>query len=165
MGLRRILASLVVMSIFASPCLHAQSKEQTVFNAEDAGVKNPVALPPDVLEALKSDSYAADAFREADPSACFSASTIRLGPRVDDLIVEAAGALRGANVNMFWVFLTTPSGHRLVLKAPAHDLIVEKARTHEYHDITIRSGTPVSDDLRFNGKRYALHRERTDGVR
>jgi hypothetical protein len=167
MGFRRISACVIAVVIFASPSLHAQAKEQTAFNADDKGVKNPVTIPADVLEALKSDSFAADAFREEVPSSCFSASAIRLGPRVDDLIVEAAGALRGANVNMFWVFLTTPNGHRLVLKAPAHDLIVENPRTHEYRDITMRSatgGTVTSDDMRFNGKQYALHHRNTEAV-
>jgi len=154
--------------MLASLHLHAQAKEQTAFSAEDKGVKNPVAIPADVLEALKSDSFAADAFREEVPSSCFSASAIRLGPRVDDLIVEAEGSLRGANVNMFWVFVTTPRGHRLVLKAPAHDLIVENARTHEYRDITMRSATAsavTSDNMRFNGKQYTLHHQKTEAVR
>jgi hypothetical protein len=148
--------------------VRAQATEQTTFSAEDASVRKPVALPADVLFALKNDSFAADAFREAVPSSCFSASAIRLGPREDDLIVEAEGALRGANVNMFWVFLATPQGHRLVLKEPAHTLVVENARTKDYRDITLSyatEGTMTTEYLRFNGKKYALHHQKTEAVR
>ena len=168
MRFQRLSVVLIALATIVPQGARGQAREQTAFSAEDAGMKNPVALPADVLEALKSDSFASDAFRQEVPASCFSASAIRLGPRVDDLIVEAEGSLRGANVNMFWVFVTTPRGHRLVLKAPAHDLIVENARTHDYRDITMRSATAnavTSDNMRFNGKQYALHHRKTEAVR
>ena len=166
MAFWRTSACVIATALFSPPLLHAQT-QQTVFNAEDAGVQKPIPLPEDVLFLLKNDSYAADAFREQVPASCFSASLIQLGPRVDDLIVEAEGVLRGANVNIFWVFLTTPHGHRLVLKSPAHSLTVENPRTHEYRDITLRSapaGAVTADNMRFNGKQYTLHHQKTEAA-
>ncbi len=69
---------------------------------------------------------------------------------------------------MFWVFLTTPHGHRLVLKEPAHDLVVENARTHEYRDISLSyatEGTLTTENLRFSGKQYTLHHRKTEAIR
>jgi hypothetical protein len=167
MRLKRLQVVFIALAMVIPQWACGQAHEQTAFSADDAGVKKPVALPADVLELLKNDPFASSAFKEEVPASCFSASAVRLGSRVDDLIVEAAGSLRGANGNMFWVFLTTTHGHRLVLAAPALELTVENRRSAEYRDITIVAATAAAataDSMRFNGKRYALYRQKAEVV-
>jgi hypothetical protein len=154
------------LTLATLPCASAQ-QEQTAFRAEDSAVKNPVALPADVLELLKNDPCASAAFEEKDPAASFSASAIRLGPRMTDLIVKAVGNLSSGNVCMFWVFLQTAHGHRLVFVSGGHDLIVESKRTNGYRDITTKgttAGTLSTDAFKFNGTKYALYRQTANDI-
>jgi hypothetical protein len=79
--------------------------EQTEFSAEDAVVNKPVVIPDDVLAILCQDGFVSgtlDSPSDKIPPSWFSASVIHLGdPREEDLVVEAQGELRGANVIMF----------------------------------------------------------------
>jgi hypothetical protein len=163
-----------------SGALAAQSKpthasEQRHFSAEEARVKNPAAIPEDVLAILEEDEGVRDVLEhenapaEKAPLSWFSASAVHLNgsPRVD-LVVMAIGPLRGANVTTFWVFRATPHGYELVMTAPAHDLGVMNTRSKGYRDIELTSLTAVQVSsvlCRFDGKRYAAYRTRSEPIR
>ena len=142
--------------------------EQTHFSAEDEEVNVPVKIPDDVWAILKADEYVLTVMENEDPkldqvpSSWFSASIIHLqSSNQDDLIVEAEGELRGANVNNFWVFLRRPSGTSLVVNGPAHDLIVRRTRWHGYRIIELDSITCCRLDttwLRLENGRYRDYR-------
>jgi hypothetical protein len=77
------------------------------------------------------------------------------------------GALRGANVCTFWVFIQTPQGlHMVVDGATAHNLNLRRTRTNGYLDIELLSATAVAMNtsiLDFNGKDYNLNEKRSLG--
>ena len=147
--------------------------EQTSFSAEEFAVKSPVQVPADVLTLLAQDKQVHEALfaqrmrSDQLPSSWFSASSTRLGPRSIDLILEGQGPLRGADAITFWIVLTNPHGHRLVLSAPARDLTIENHRSHGYRDLKLTSTTAVdisATDLRFNGHQYVLYRQKTEPI-
>jgi hypothetical protein len=145
---------------------HSMALPQAQFSAEDAAVKNPVRTPQEVLDILAADERVRDTL-EAEklgtgelPRSWFSTSFIELtsGANPRHLLVMAVGPLRGANVTHFWIFQATIRGYRLVLKAPAHDLILKSTTSHGLRDIELSSmsARKVSRVLcRFNGKVYA----------
>ncbi len=153
----------------------AHTSEQTAFSAEDEGVKTPVAVPEDVLAILRTDEEVRNSLEyenippEKLPLSWFSASIVHLSNRKDqDLIVEGEPPLSGANTVTFWVFRATPHGHEMVLNAPAHDLIVRKARWKGYRDIEMSAETAVEFHrviLRFDGNRYEIYRETLQPIR
>jgi len=142
---------------------HASS-EQMHFSAEDSGVKKPVPIPESVLAILRSDDTVRRALEDKMmsskdlPSSWFLASEIHLSTRNrPDLVVIGQAPISGANVTTFWVFLAEIGGFKLVMTAPAHDLIVKKARWKGVRDLELASMTAVQIStvlLRFNGKRY-----------
>lgn len=95
------------------------------------------------------------------PSSWFLASEIHLSnANRPDLVVIGRPPISGANVTTFWVFFNELGGYKLVLVAPAHDLIVKKALWKRVRDIELASMTAVQIStvlLRFNGKRYVEH--------
>ena len=151
---------------------HNKPAEQIHFSAEDGSVKNPVAIPREVLAILRHDSMMRDSLSGAEPpieeipSTWLSASVVHLaGPDEKDLVIEAEGELRGANICKFWVFAALPSGYRLVLAAPAHDLIVLKETWEGFHKIELLSATAVSVHtvlLRLEGDRYKPYSDNWD---
>lgn len=146
--------------------------EQLHFSAEDNGVKKPVVIPNSVLDILTSDEDVRDELEsekiaaEGVPLWWFSASAIHLSsPERLDLVVMGEWPLSGANVTTFWVFRMTDRGYDLVLRAPAHDLIVNDTRWKGYRDIELISMTAKQMSTvvcRFNGQRYEAHRKKTE---
>ncbi|HLJ91067.1 MAG TPA: hypothetical protein VKZ53_29965 [Candidatus Angelobacter sp.] len=92
------------------------------------------------------------------PSSWFSASEIHLGaPDEQDFVVMAEGPLVGGNVITFWVFQRNEHGYRLLLTAPAHDLIVTKRKWKGHREIELLSASAVrilTVVLRFDGLKY-----------
>jgi hypothetical protein len=150
----------------------SHGREQLHFSAEDLSVKKPVPVPKDVLAVLMNDKLVRSALENEDPPvekvplSWFSASTVHLSnPDKGDLVVMAVESLHGSNVTTFWVFRMTDRGYDLVLKAPAHDLIVMDTHWKSYRDIELISGSAsqVSSVVcRFNGQRYEGHRTKTE---
>jgi len=148
--------------------------EQMHFSAEDEGVKRPISIPNDVFAILAKDervkSMLDDQKIPADqlPTSWFSASAIHLrGPDEIDLVVLGEEQLRGANVITYWVFRATPRGHELVLKAPAHDLIVKRTRWKGYREIELSAETAVELTtvlFRWDGNKYAVFREKSGPI-
>jgi hypothetical protein len=161
----------LVSGLVAAQTNRSTSVEQTHFSAEDEAVKHPVIIPGDVLALLRQDGMVKDELEArqipagALPAPWFSASSIHLGgPQEKDLVVEAQGQLRGANVIMFWVFQPMPSGYKLVLKADGHDLIVRKKRLLGYRVIEISAETAevfTSVLFRWDGSKYLKIREKS----
>ena len=93
------------------------------------------------------------------PSSWLLASIVHLaGPREDDLIVMAAGPLRGANVTTFWIFRPTEHGYQLAATAPAHDLVIQEGESKGLRSIGLLSATGNrvhTVELRFDGEKYA----------
>lgn len=138
--------------------------EQMQFNMEEE-MEKPAAIPPDVLAILNADEYVRsqleneDSPRKTAPVSWFSASRIHLtsNPREIDLIVKGEWPLMGANVGTFWVFLSTPRGHRLVLTGPAHNLEVKTTFWNKHREIELISMTAAEIHTtlcRFDGKQY-----------
>jgi len=150
-------------------------RPQLHFSAEDDGVDHPATIPPDVMAVLKADEMVRNALEnenisaEKIPLSWFSASPIHLNsPRQRDLVVEAEGALAGGNVITFWIFRATAHGHELVLKAPAHDLIVKNTRWNGYRNVELASmsAAEISTVLcRFDGKKYARYKAWSKSIR
>lgn len=164
-----LIATTVALSAQAR---HDVSREQTEFSAETAGVDRPVTIPEDVFRALENDDLVRTSMENSEtriqtpPPSWFSASKVHLAdPKLDDLVILAEGQLRGANVITFWVFRKTTLGYELILKAPAHDLEIRKHYSSGYRDIEMSAETAVefhSVLFRFNGKRYTVHKEKTE---
>ena len=169
---------LIVLVISGRACAQKpprQEPEQTHFSAEDESVKNPIAIPDDVLALLRQDKMVRSSLEyegippEKLPLSWFSASAIHLsGPGEPDLIVAAEGPLMGANVENFWVFRHTDHGYDLVLNAPAHDLIVVRTVWNKLREIEVLGATAASVHtvrLRFDGRRYVLYRDKWEDIR
>jgi hypothetical protein len=154
---------------------HHSSTEQTHFSAEDEGVEKPAVIPGDVLVILKQDRRVRNFMKNEEPPSqglplsWFSASAVHLSnPREEDLVVVGVGELRGANVSTFWVFRPTTHGHELIMMAPAHDLVVTRARWNGYREIELLSATATKVQtvlLRFDGKRYASKSDKWEDIR
>jgi hypothetical protein len=142
----------------------SQPSSQSHFSAEDAGVKEPVPIPEDVLAVLRTDEMVRAAMANENistgtiPPSWLSASAIHLStPEKLDLVVMAEGPLHGSNVTRFWVFCANAHGNRLALTAPAHDLIVKGTgwKGHRNIELTSITATQISTVLfRFDGERY-----------
>jgi hypothetical protein len=98
----------------------------------------------------------------------FSVAQVRLhGPKEEDLVVEAKGPLSGANVNLFWVFVASPEGLKLVLRAPAHDLILRPEQWGGYRTIELDSMTCCrisTTRLRFERGEFRPYRSVTKDI-
>lgn len=148
---------------------------QTHFTAEDSSVKQPVPVPDSVLNILREDNgvrlaLATDGISGVNiPLSWFSASAIHLSNSKDsDLVVMGEESLRGANVTTFWVFSAMPGGYKLVLTAPAHDLIVRNTRWKSHRDIDLVSMTAVeisTVSCRFDGIRYIKYAATSKAIR
>jgi len=134
---RLVLLYLFCCAFAGSPdCMGQQQREpseQMHFSAEDSSVKKPVPIPESVLANLRSDDTVRRALEDQTtspkdlPSSWFLASKIHLSnTNRPDLILIGQPPISGANVTTFWVFLAEIGGYKLVLTAPAHDLIVKK---------------------------------------
>jgi hypothetical protein len=180
MVLRSCVAVAVGLLLAGSVMASAQPKqplhpEQTHFTAEDAAVKLPVTIPPEVMAQLARDSLVRNEMENADPpqkqppASWFSASVVHLaGQGEKDLVVQAVGQLAGANVDVFWVFRMLPGGPQLVLNGPAHDLIVRRTRWKGLRVIELDSMTAIKLNtivLRFDGARYAVFGDRLEEIK
>ena len=159
----------------AARSLPAQNKrpvasEQTVFSAEDSGVKRPVSIPEDVMAILRKDEGVLPVLDyenvrpENLPASWFSAAEVHLTlSSTPDLVVAAEPPLAGGNVDTFWVFRATAHGHELMVTAPAHSLALKSTRSHGYRDIELLSNTAVAFHtviLRFDGTEYKVLRDK-----
>ena len=173
-GLALFLLSTVAAASSTAQAPSGEGHEQTSFSAEDEGVKNPVPVPQDVLLLLAKDDYVRDTMKYTDPPVkappqdWFSASVIHLGASgEEDLVVQAKGPLRGANVDMFWVIALTSSGPVIVLNAPTHNLMVMKTKWNGHRNIELLSATAVECSttvLRFNGSKYEVYRDKSGPI-
>lgn len=138
--------------------------EQMQFSVEEE-MEKPTTIPSDVLAILSADEYVRSKLENEDPPrktapvSWFSASRIHLTshPHQTDLIVKGEWPLMGSNVGSFWVFLSTPQGHRLVLMGPAHNLEVKNTFWNKHREIELISMTAAEIHTvlcRFDGKRY-----------
>jgi len=175
----RIVAVLLAFLVTCNPGTTlgkaAQPSEQRHFSAEEDGVKKPIPIPEAVLATLKQDEHICSVLEyenisaEKIPASWFSASAIHLSrPEQTDLVVMEVGPLRGANVITFWIFSATTHGYRLVLMAPAHDLIVKNTRWKGYREIELVSMTALEIStvlVRFDGERYNKYKARSEHIR
>jgi hypothetical protein len=148
---------------------------QANFSAEDDGVKRPVAAPNEVMGLLAKDHMVRTQMEneeprpEEPPAAWFSVSEIQLGPtQTDDLIVQAAGPLAGANVDTFWIFVLTSDGWKLALAVPAHNLIVMRSRFGGYRKIEADAMTCCSITtarFRFDGTKYMRYFSKSENIK
>jgi hypothetical protein len=165
-SLKILLFLILVSAAQMHTLVQSLSSSQIHFSAEDAAVKQPVPLPADVLKLLAADEVVRDTIKaeglgtKKPPSSWFSTSVVNLSPdNGRHLLVMAIGPLRGANVTHFWIFQTTSRGYRLVLNAPAHDVIVKNTTSFGLRDIELVSMSAVTLSravCRFNGKHYVV---------
>lgn len=118
-------AALALCSVAVRSQAPQQHREQTVFSAEDANVKNPVSIPNKVLAILRSDDRVKNELEysgiapENLPTSWFSASEIVLGSSGEkDLIVAAEGPLVGQMLTLFGSLFIDERSTRLCLRFP-----------------------------------------------
>ena len=153
----------------------SHSNEQRHFSAEAGDTRAPKPLPQSVFTILKKDEHVRSVLEDQNiqpdrvPLSWFSAATVHLSnPKKADFVVMGEGPLRGANVVTFWVFQSTAHGYRLVLTAPAHDLIVKSTRCKGYDDIALISATARQTSTilyRFNGERYTEYKSESEAIK
>ena len=140
------------------------------FSAEDEGVKNAVPIPEDVWSLLKQDGDVLEVLKHQSPTATtpprtwFSAAFVHLhGAIGNDLVVQGEGPMMGANVTEFWVFAETSRGPKLVLRIPAHDLLIRETESGGYRIIeasAITAAAHVSTlTYKFDGNHYVRSRK------
>jgi hypothetical protein len=167
-----LLAGSVMASARPKQPLHP---EQTHFTVEDAAVKLPVTIPPEVMAQLARDSLVRNEMENADPpqkqppASWFSASVVHLaGQGEKDLVVEAEDQLAGGNLSMFWVFVPVEQEYKLAFTCPAHDLEIKRNRTKRYRDIEVLGATSsivVIGLFRWDGTQYTKVREESHEIR
>jgi plasmid stabilization system protein ParE len=166
--------SFVLLALFSSATAkekHHPPLEQTEFSAEEDGVHKPVAVPPDVMAILKTDEWVHDTLESegipADklPASWFSASEIHLSTASrSDLVVVGEPPLTGANVALFWVFISTSHGYKLGLRQSAHDLTIKSARRNGYREIEASAESSItfySALFYFDGDQYVKRSGKT----
>ncbi len=157
------------------PGQRVHQAEQRHFSAEDTGVNVPVPMPPGVLDALRKDESIRSVLQDHGlsgaelPPSWFSAASVHLGNSSEsDFIVKGEGPISGANVTTFWVFCAAHQGYEEVLKAVAHDLLVQNERKNGRFEIQTISSTALkvtTISFRFDGKRYKQYRAQTEDIR
>jgi hypothetical protein len=179
MNIKRLIALLFVVcapgGLRAAKGQSPHKFEQRHFSAEAAGVEEPVSIPNDILDVLRKDEGVRSLLddqgipAEKLPVAWFSASLVHLENSSEpDMVVKGGEPIQGANVTTFWVFLATHRGHELVLRAVAHDLLVQNERKNGYLEIQTMSATALKVNtllFKFDGRRYVQSRSRTEQVR
>jgi hypothetical protein len=176
-NIKKVGVTLFTVLIFWTETLESKGfypSEQRHFSAEDISVEKPVPIPDSVLTILREDEMVRIALAnesiaaENIPLSWFSASAIQLSsPKNVDIVVMGEGSLHGSNVTTFWVFCATPHGYKLVLTAPAHDLIVKSTRWKGHRDIELTSMTAVQTStvlFRFDGERYTKRTVRSKPI-
>jgi hypothetical protein len=156
--------ALIASSVPLRSQQRATTHEQTHFSAEDEAVQQPVKIPDDAWKVLQNDEQLRNLLEgeglspERLPRSWFSASVLHLhNAHTRDLVVEGESALRGANVNTFWVFVQTANGLKLALMIAAHDLMIRPLRYGGYKTIEAASMnccTVFTTRLGFDGKSY-----------
>ena len=178
MRFRRLALSLlftcIALSQIAAQETSHTASEQASFSAEDSAVKRPVEIPEDGMAILRRDDFVASVLRDQEitpaklPQSWFSASSIHLGLNSrPDLVVVGEPPLAGANVVMFWIFRSTPAGHKLLFRAGGHDLVVLNSRHNGLRDVQTSSVTlqRLNDSIyRYNGSRYVVYRDRSKSI-
>jgi hypothetical protein len=150
------------------------SHPPTSFSAEDDKFPHAVPIPSCVRRLLAIDRDVVSALEyeqlspEQLPSDWFTASERDLGQSGGTyLVVMAAGLMRGANINPFWIFRHAPNSCDLLLSVGAHDLEVLKARTNGLPDVKIASATAVDyfeSKYKFDGKNYQIVKRLTQPI-
>ncbi len=158
----------------------AQQPEQTFshpptsFSAEDDKFPHAVPIPtcvrrllaidPDVVHALEYEQLSPEQL----PPDWFTASERHLGQSGGIyLVVMAAGMMRGANINPFWIFRHDANSCDMLLSVGAHDLEVLKSRINGLPDIKIASATAVDyfeSEYKFDGKNYRIVKRLTQPI-
>jgi hypothetical protein len=93
----------------------------------------------------------------------FLASEVTLGGNGEKAyVVRGDGPLRSVDAPVFWIFAQTAHGLKLVLRAPADELILRKTHTFGHKDIDVLQGDSeplLKTTFRFDGKQYELDRQ------
>jgi hypothetical protein len=158
--------ALCIVSVASNAAVNALHHADLHFSAENS-VKNAVPVPEAIWSLLKEDADVREVEERETPPIrnpprnWFSAARVHLHtPRANDFIVQGEGPLMGANLSTFWVFGDTASGAKLLLKIPAHDLVIRDAESNGYKVIeasaVIAAAHVVTLTYKFNGERYLL---------
>ncbi len=172
---KRVIAMALLTSVVCfgdSIAKHSRGERELRFSAEHQAVGKPVHIPEDVAAILRKDELVRTAAEhegaDSAPISWFSAFLVHLSAsRRPDLLVIAEGPLMGSNVTTFWVFRGNKHGHRLVLTAPAHDLILKKSYSNRHRDIELVSLTAVQISrvlLRYDGQTYQPYRSTSERI-
>jgi hypothetical protein len=159
----------------AGDTANASDLEQRRFSAEDETLTRPASIPSEVTVLLAQDSDVKYALADkhlgpdAVPSSWFLASEIHLrNTREKDLVVIAQGPLTGANVTTFWIFRPGDHRYELLLKAPAHTMVVNSARSNGYEDVELWSATAITESsvlCRFDARTYRPSTRKSKPIR
>jgi hypothetical protein len=160
--------ALSVASVLSNSDANMLRSSDRHFSAEDDCVENAVPIPGEVWSVLKQDTDVQEVLRYQNPplkvlpKTWFCAAVVHLHRTSgNDLVVQAEGKMTGANVTEFWVFAASPQGPKLVLKIPAHDLVIRDIESGGYKIIEASAVTArhVSTSIyKFDGHKYILYR-------
>lgn len=150
-------------------------REQKHFSAEDDSVQSPASLPASILNLLAQDEDLKELLADEKleigrvAKAWFMSSIVHLRKSDQrDIVVIGQGPILGANVTTFWVFRSVGNEYRLVLNAPAHDLVIKNSRTNDYLDIEIIAATVdrvSTTTFKFDGTKYEPASTKTERIR
>jgi hypothetical protein len=138
-------AIVFVLSLTASGQVHSERlHEQSAFGlgAEGPVVQHPVSISTAELVALSQDDMMRHEL-ERDPSIQevtgegLEAAVIHLGrdKERDLLIVGSGSPFAGANVGPFWIIRDLPAGPRVIFRAIALQLMIDKTTSKGLRDV------------------------------
>ncbi|WP_433963965.1 hypothetical protein [Tunturiibacter gelidiferens] len=165
MLLPKLAVALSIAVVSANPGTNPLQSSDLHFSAEDVDVKDAVPISDEIWSLLKEDIDVRDQLQRQnaplkDPKNWFSAAVVHLHKANEyDLVVQGEGPMMGANVTEFWVFAETKRGPKLVLKAPAHDLLLRNHVSNGYRIIEASAVTALRVSTltyTFDGNHYVL---------
>ena len=134
---------------------------------ENDKIKVPVEIPQSVVEKLSQDCGYFSEIGDSIGSSFFVASAMDLnndGQKdfVIQLVGSTDGCILGAHSTLFWIFVHTSKGYKMVFKKTGQWLNVSKKEINGYKNISISTAvrlvTMIGIDYRYNKNQYTPHR-------
>jgi hypothetical protein len=170
----RIIGAAVVIALLLIGICECQTTAtpKYVFSAEDDQVPHPARIPDAVFTALKQSGLKA---WSADDGGMperewFSAEMLQApSAHVDLYMVMAAGPLRGANVNEFWLVRYDNASRKAAIlwDAAQHDVWLRYRPGTRYPDIHAAKMSAVriwQADFRMSGDHYILVKSKGEDI-
>ena len=132
---------------------------------ENNKIKVPADIPQSIMEELLQDCAPEE--ESNVESSYFLASVVDLNDDGrKDFVIQPVGSMNGcplgAHSTIFWIFVHTSKGYKLVFKKTGQWMNVSEIETNGYKNISISDSTGavtiVGVDYRYDGKKYTSYR-------